>query len=316
MAAVTIDNCFKMSVTYDILHYTTHSLFYAGVYYLVKPTESEVKREKEQEETLKKLEAKKAQYKLTVFEYLLAFLLASVLLINIGVRLAKNVPHWLFQPCHVLTALFIYVILNPKSNAKGFYLFFYSLWMPFYGLAAAPHPSWFLWWFEEPVFYIHHYAIVFLPYYYLFLNHRFHPHFTVGNHSTFSRKSGEHVIDRLSVFSGRLRHYLSVQCVALLYHSGFLGFLGLLLNEDFDSMRCRFAGGEMFGIWWREALILAGVWIVGFALSLLPEIIAHLIYHRPSKNVNTKTTNTLKSEQDEPTESNKSNININKSKLA
>jgi len=307
MAAVSIDNCFKMSVTYDVLHYTTHSLIYGGIYYLAKPHHTETEKEKHQHLQMK---SKKNHYKLTIFEYLLAFTLATLLLINIAVRLVKGVPSWLFQPCHVLTAILLYVILNPQSNSKGFYLFFYSLWMPLYGLAAAPHPSWFQWWFELPVFYIHHYVIVLLPYYYLFVNHRFHPHFTSS--SAMVSRGTQSVIQRFTHFTGRFRHYLTVQCIALVYHSGFLGFLGLYLNEDFDSMRCRFAGGEMFGIWWREALILAGVLIVGMTLSVIPEFIAHFIFHKPP----TKSTNKTNVNNDDHDEHIISRSSINKNKLS
>eukprot|EP01133_Synstelium_polycarpum_P004957 gene4957-5761_t len=72
----------------------------------------------------------------------------------------------------------------------------------------------------------------------------------------------------------RYRFLKQMFAVGVMYHAYLLGPMGLALDEDFDSMRCRFSGGEIFGIFWREGLM--GLCFTGSILvGWIPDMIAH-----------------------------------------
>ncbi|KYQ93548.1 hypothetical protein DLAC_06254 [Tieghemostelium lacteum] len=191
------------------------------------------------------------------------------------VRALKGVPHWLIQPCHVLSFLLIYVLLNTKNDARHFYYYFYSIWMPTVGLLSPPHASWFKWWWEPTLFYVHHAMLLLIPYYYLFFNHRFHSHF-ISSKTT----SGPHyLVSSFQSLKKRVRYFIQVYASGLLYHSLVLGFASLYFEEDFDAMRCRFDGGEIFGNYWREFMIICAV-ILAMIVCKIPDIIAHAYQYR------------------------------------
>eukprot|EP01132_Coremiostelium_polycephalum_P009243 gene9243-11324_t len=150
------------------------------------------------------------------------------------------------------------------------------------GALSPPHSSWFKWWWEIYVFYIHHAILTIVPFYYLYFNHRFRPHLSIENYNT---DNGQPLSTDLNVpyylksTGGRTRFFFHSMTYGLIYHCTVLGFLGLYLNEDFDAMRCRFSGGEILGIWWREVMI-TGSAILGLVYLLLPEITSNYYFSR------------------------------------
>ncbi|EGC39181.1 hypothetical protein DICPUDRAFT_148075 [Dictyostelium purpureum] len=269
-----VDTCFKLSKTHDYTFFTVHTLFWLIGHYLLsdnkKPIESKNNGPKN-----KKL----PPYKLTKIEKIFATIMISVTIINILLRISKGVPHWLIQPCHVLSVILICVLLDKNSSSNLFYLYFYTLWMPVFGLLAVPDDSWFYYSWEPFVFYLHHYTMVLIPFYYLIFNHRFHAHF-----KSKTSLSYEHYFNpKLSSFKNRIKLFVQIFILGMLYHTVVLGFGGLLLDEDFNSMRCRFPGGEMLGIWWREALSVGGL-IVGILVAMIPDTIFHYFLHKDNNN--------------------------------
>ncbi|EGG21896.1 hypothetical protein DFA_01782 [Cavenderia fasciculata] len=283
------ETCFKMDAWHDFKVLGLHGLSWTAVSYLTRPKEYNLT-------TKKKKQVR--SYSLTLGEWILFSILAACLLTNIYIRVAKGVPHWLWQPCHVLSAVLMYVMLFSGRDPRYFYSYFYSMWMPLVGFVSPPNETWFLWWWEIYVFYVHHAILLVIPYYYLLYNHRFHQHLNSGkihkreksaNYTRDSSKSslttdGGSAINKLSIiiphFTSKLERFKIFTHTfshGIIYHAFFLGQMGILLDEDFDAMRCRFAGGEIFGIYWREALV-AITYLASLLVSWLPDYLVHRHY--------------------------------------
>ncbi|KAM9990887.1 hypothetical protein ACTFIY_006918 [Dictyostelium cf. discoideum] len=287
-----VDTCFKLSEGHDFVVFTFHSIVWGTLLHLMNrsdPIKLQEKQQRQQQQNNinKKSKSNPHTYKLKPFEILFLGIMVTVTLINIVLRFVKGVPIWLLQPCHVLSALLIYIISNKKSDSNIFYLYFYNLWMPLVGVLAVPDDNWFYYSWEPMVFYLHHYAMLIIPFYYMLFNHRFHAHFK----SSTSLPIEHYGNIRLSTLKNRLRLFVQVFTIGMLYHSLVLGYGGILLNEDLNSMKCRFAGGEIFGIYWREFLTIGG-WILGWLVAVLPDTLIH--YFLNSKNTSTTTTTTTK----------------------
>ncbi|KAN0041994.1 hypothetical protein ACTFIV_004550 [Dictyostelium citrinum] len=286
-----VDTCFKLSEGHDFVVFTLHTIVWGTILHLMNrndPIKLQQKQQQKQQNNKKTIPPPPPPpppppYKLKPFEILFLGIMITVTFINIVLRFIKGVPIWLLQPCHVLSALLIYIISNKKSDSNIFYLYFYNLWMPLVGILAVPDDSWFYYSWEPLVFYLHHYAMLIIPFYYMFFNHRFHAHFK----SSTSLPIEHYGNIRLSTLKNRLRLFVQVFTIGMLYHSLVLGYGGILLNEDLNSMKCRFTGGEMFGIYWREFLTIGG-WILGWLVAVLPDTLIHYFFSISKNNSTTK----------------------------
>jgi len=192
----------------------------------------------------------KKNYKLTVVDHILGLTLIFCTFVNIYVRFERNVPHWLLQPCHILTVLLIYLIYNTNNDPRIFTFYLYSAWMPFLGIAFYDK-SWYVYFFEETLFLIQHALMIVIPWYYLMTN-RFpdHPKTKFNRHHLFWTAFG----------------------VSMLYHCLVLIWASFYFNEDFSGMKCRFPGGEFAGTWFREIMVLFSV-VLSFIFGILPELL-------------------------------------------
>ncbi|KAK5580450.1 hypothetical protein RB653_000467 [Dictyostelium firmibasis] len=291
-----VDTCFKLSEGHDFVVFSIHSIVWGTLLHLLNRSDPIKLQQKQQQQQQQQINNKKTNtispiYKLKPFEFLFLGIMVTVTFINIVLRFIKGVPIWLLQPCHVLSGLLIYIISNKKSDSNIFYLYFYNLWMPLVGILAVPDDSWFYYSWEPFIFYLHHWAMLIVPFYYMFFNHRFHAHFK----SSTSLPMEYNGNIRLSTLKNRLRLFVQVFTIGMLYHSLVLGYGGILLNEDLNSMKCRFAGGEIFGIHWREALTIGG-WILGWLVAVLPDTLIHCLYYsnkKPSSSTTATKKNTI-----------------------
>ncbi|GAM25551.1 hypothetical protein SAMD00019534_087260 [Acytostelium subglobosum LB1] len=269
--AQLFETCFRMDPGFDFVLMTSGGIVASIVTYYIRP------------DPFKKPERlKNKQYKLTLVEWLLISALIIVTLTNIVLRFIKGVPYWLVQPCHLASFLLIYVVIFAEHDTNLFHYYYYSVWMPVIGLLSPPNASWFTWWWEPHNFYVHHLLLLGIAYYYLFINHRFHPHL-----DTASAPPAHYMVDHITDASRRFKFFNHLFGYGVIYHTTFLTYLGLWLDEDFDAMRCRFGGGEIFGIHWREALMVL-CYIASIIFVWIPDVIVHRTFKAKNKQLANK----------------------------
>jgi len=188
------------------------------------------------------------EYELTIVDKCIGALLCFFMISNIFTRFTRGVPHWMVQPCHLLTMLLIYLVYSKKNSADLFTFYLYCNWMPFLGLAFYD-ASWYVYFYELPMFHLQHVLMIIIPWYYVFTK-------------------------RFQVTHNPNRKYIYLQAVgsAMMYHAVVLVWTSHFANEDFSGMKCRFPGGEFTGLFWREFQIVLGC-ILSILFGIIPEII-------------------------------------------
>ncbi|EFA76984.1 hypothetical protein PPL_09736 [Heterostelium album PN500] len=309
--ATMFEDCFKMDKLHDFKLLTSLGVIATCISYYLRPKPYKIPDR-----------LKSKTYRLSFVEHLLGATLILCIIANVGIRVAKGVPHWLCQPCHVLSFLLVYVIYYGDLDTRVFHYYFYSMWMPYnisrnlilmfinmlsvIGLLSPPNASWFTWWWEPHVFYIHHVLLLAIPYYYLMINHRFHPHLITKTSS-----HSDYKVDHITNQKSRFRFFNHIFGFGVIYHAFFLANLGLYLDEDFDSLRCRFSGGEIFGIYWREALISL-CYVASILFAWIPDHFAHKHFIKKSLKSSTKQhSNNVSSENSINTTKNTNKSKIN-----
>jgi len=109
-----------------------------------------------------------------LLDFLMGFILALCWLIQFYFKATRPNPLvqlvWLAVPCHMMTLTWAWVLLQPARAANYAYCQFIasilslSGWGP-YSASAFPDWSDHQYWFERPMFYVHHFILLFLPHY-------------------------------------------------------------------------------------------------------------------------------------------------------
>jgi len=196
----------------------------------------------------------KESHKMTIMDHILGGMMVFFMILNTFTRFGRGVPHWLVQPCHILTLMLIYIIYDKKNNPDVFTFVLYCNWMPVLGLLFYD-PNWYYYFYELPLFHLQHVLMVIVPWYYVW-NGRFQTHFNPNRIFIYGQAVG----------------------LAMLYHAIILVWISQIYNEDFSGMKCRFPGGEFAGRYWREVQVVLGA-ILAILFGIIPEIIILKIFY-------------------------------------
>jgi len=198
---------------------------------------------------------KQVPYKLSFFEHILGLTLVLITVGHIYIRFARGVGLWLLQPCHYLTVLLACVVYWPLTNHPIFNAYMYAHWQGYFALAFA-NMSWYMTSLEVAMFYVQHYLMILVPWYYLFCTKKF------------------------MFLSNSLYDFVTIYALTIVYHGNVLLPMAYIAQEDFDNMLCPVPGlaNSFIGMWWRELM----PWVsLPFALLVCycPKLLMELLYH-------------------------------------
>lgn len=203
---------------------------------------------------------------LNAIDHFLGALLILFTIINIITRIYRGVTHWLFQPCHIITLMEIFMIYNRNGDSNFFTFVLYSNWMPVLGLVFYD-PNWYYYFFELPMFHLQHVLMIVIPWYYVATR-----------------------VFQKDFNPNRWQIFLQAVGVSMIYHATVLIWMSHLYLEDFSGMRCRFPGGEFAGKYWREVQVVFGTFLSA-VFGVIPEFfILKAIHLLSSKKQDSKKT--------------------------
>mmetsp|Transcript_9771 Transcript_9771/g.24412 ORF Transcript_9771/g.24412 Transcript_9771/m.24412 type:complete len:278 (-) Transcript_9771:33-866(-) len=192
------------------------------------------------------------RYRLNLIDHLVGVALLIVLVITVYQRVERGVAHWCLQPCHPLTLLLILTVYH-TGEIRFFPAYMYLYWQGWFAFTGVDY-SWYQNDMELYMFFVQHYLMILVPFYYLFFTTRFH------------------WIYRSTTVGTRFKSALFFYSMGMLYHILVLLPLGLYTETDYDNMVCPAAPAVAMGLgsWWREAQAgIFAIWalFIGFGVE-------------------------------------------------
>lgn len=197
---------------------------------------------------------KNIPHKRSLFDHLLGAILVVVLVLIVYTRILDRVPHWLLQPCHILTLLGIITIYWPYKDSAVYHFYLYSTWQGFCGIIGFDE-AWYPSTFDLTMFWVQHLAIGLTPFICI----------ASGRFDTVYQKG----------LVNRLPFMVAVCCFWNFYHLYVLLPASYLTKTDFDNTICPLAGLEFAGSYWREVMATS-TYAMAFFFCFVPEQIIKL----------------------------------------